>query len=337
MNSILLGPGMRQQPGQTMRGGPAGFPDGQGLPPNPLAQMLFSLFDPTAARHGDAVFTQEALDRVISELMETNQMGNAPGPADSEAISQLPKVKLTKDMIGDENKDEADCSICMEAAKLGDEVTRLFCSHWFHGPCIEAWLREHDTCPHCRKGIEEARAEAEGRDPSAGGSSDQKPSGGRPNDTGNGGNGSGPSGRRDFSPDHSPFFGEPPPMPGSYHHALWLSSPPPVPLTSRPNISNFGSGSQHDPFIIPETPHRSTRPHMPSRHSSGRSGSHSHRSHSGSHHRHSSSSSNHRTERSNSHRSHRGESRHTSPVPVQTPTSSGGIRETIRNLWGGGR
>ena len=39
------------------------------------------------------------------------------------------------------------------AADVGDTVTVLPCSHWFHHECIRAWLGEHDTCPHCRKGI----------------------------------------------------------------------------------------------------------------------------------------------------------------------------------------
>lgn len=115
--------------------------------------------DPANAAHGDAVFSQEALDRVITELMEQNQVGNAPGPAPEAAIRALPKKKVEKDMLDDKGK--AECSICMESVELGDQVTVLPCKHWFHEACITAWLKEHDTCPHCRKGIA-AQSEANG-------------------------------------------------------------------------------------------------------------------------------------------------------------------------------
>lgn len=123
------------------RGGPAG---------NPLA--LFSqLLNPANAAHGDAVFTQEALDRVISQLMEQNAGSNAPGPASEAAIQALPKRQLDKTMMGDDGK--AECSICMDGVEIGNEVTVLPCNHWFHDTCVTAWLKEHDTCPHCRQGI----------------------------------------------------------------------------------------------------------------------------------------------------------------------------------------
>ena len=102
-------------------------------------------------QHGDAVYSQEALDRIISQLMEQNQ-SNAPGPASAEAISSLPQKEITKEDL-DETTGKADCSICMDEALIGSQVTVLPCSHWFHADCIKAWLGEHDTCPHCRQGI----------------------------------------------------------------------------------------------------------------------------------------------------------------------------------------
>lgn len=113
--------------------------------------MLQRMMDPANATQGDAVFSQEALDRVITQLMEQNQGSNAPGPASEAAIRSLPKKKVEKDMLDDRGK--AECSICMDAVELGDQVTILPCKHWFHEICITAWLKEHDTCPHCRKGI----------------------------------------------------------------------------------------------------------------------------------------------------------------------------------------
>jgi hypothetical protein len=100
---------------------------------------------------GDFVYSQEALDRIISQLMEQNATGNAPGPALQEDIKNLAKREVTAEMIGPEG--HAECSICMDEVNIGEQVTDLPCHHWFHEQCISAWLGEHDTCPHCRKGI----------------------------------------------------------------------------------------------------------------------------------------------------------------------------------------
>ncbi|GAM84501.1 hypothetical protein ANO11243_024970 [Dothideomycetidae sp. 11243] len=113
--------------------------------------LFASMLDPAAMRGGDAVFSQEALDRVITQLMEQHTSGSAPGPATDEAISSLPKRNINEKDLGTEHK--AECSICMEEVNIGEQVTELPCHHWFHGDCIKAWLNEHDTCPHCRQGI----------------------------------------------------------------------------------------------------------------------------------------------------------------------------------------
>lgn len=101
-------------------------------------------------RHGDFVYSQEAFDRIISDLIEHNT-GNGAPPASQSAIDALPKIKVTQGMLGPEGK--AECSICMESVGVGDEVTQLPCLHWFHGQCIEMWLSQHNTCPHCRRPI----------------------------------------------------------------------------------------------------------------------------------------------------------------------------------------
>jgi len=132
---------------------------------NPFSMLFGSLLNPASAQHGDAVYTQEALDAVISQLMEQNATGTAPGPASREAIQSLPKVKVTQDMLGDDEKGKqgkGECSICMDEVGLGDEVVRLpDCGHWFHGECVGSWLSEHNTCPHCRKGVTDPKASSQ--------------------------------------------------------------------------------------------------------------------------------------------------------------------------------
>lgn len=121
-----------------------------GPPGNPF-HIFAQLLNPANAAHGDAVYTEEALDRIISQMMEQNAGGGAPGPASAAAIAALPKKQVDKSMLGQDGK--AECSICMNAVTIRDEVTFLPCNHWFHEDCVGAWLKEHDTCPHCRQGI----------------------------------------------------------------------------------------------------------------------------------------------------------------------------------------
>jgi E3 ubiquitin-protein ligase RNF115/126 len=134
-----------------------------GLPPG-LQGLFASLFNPANAVAGDAVYSQEALDRIISTLMEQHPTSNAPGPASEEAIASLPKKMLDEQMLGPELK--AECSVCMDDVHLHDEVVVLPCTHWFHEVCARAWLCEHNTCPICRKGIsgdQGSRNESENR------------------------------------------------------------------------------------------------------------------------------------------------------------------------------
>ena len=169
--------GMRMGPDGTPRGMPHPFhnTDPFGPGPNgpfiiaggpgmqgPFAQLL-NMFGPPGGMAGDAVYSQEALDRIITQLMEQHQAGNAPPPASDEAIKALPKRPITLKDQGDSGK--AECSICMDEVPLGDQVTELPCHHWFHFECIKAWLSEHDTCPHCRQGITPRDADAAAQQP----------------------------------------------------------------------------------------------------------------------------------------------------------------------------
>jgi len=131
--------------------GTAGGARQAGAPPPGPFDFLQHIMNPGNAQHGDFVFNQEALDRIVTQLMEQHQGGNAPPPASEEAIHSLPTKKVDESMIGDDGK--AECSICMDDVSLGDEVTVLPCTHWFHRECVTHWLKEHDTCPHCRKPI----------------------------------------------------------------------------------------------------------------------------------------------------------------------------------------
>lgn len=103
---------------------------------------------------GDAVYSREALEEVITQLGQQDPGVTGPPPASSTTIRSLPKKNVDKQMLGSDGKGE--CAICKDTVELGVEVTMLPCEHWFHFDCIEAWLSRHNTCPNCRQSIDSA-------------------------------------------------------------------------------------------------------------------------------------------------------------------------------------
>ncbi|KAI0801657.1 hypothetical protein GGR55DRAFT_667353 [Xylaria sp. FL0064] len=97
-----------------------------------------------------AVHSQE-LDRIVTNLIEASPQSNAPAPATEAAIASLQKKKPDEGMMGPELK--AQCTICIDEVKVGDEVVVLPCKHWFHQDCATFWLRQHNSCPVCRAAI----------------------------------------------------------------------------------------------------------------------------------------------------------------------------------------
>ncbi|KAK2728264.1 RING finger domain-containing protein [Colletotrichum kahawae] len=149
-SSVLAGAG------PPTSGGPPSPGQGQraaGGAPTLLHEIL-NMLNPANASHGDAVYTQEALDRIISTLMEQNPQSNAAPPATEDALSKLERKKVDEKMLGPEGK--AECTICIDDFSLGDDATVLPCKHWFHDQCVVMWLKEHNTCPICRTPIEES-------------------------------------------------------------------------------------------------------------------------------------------------------------------------------------
>ncbi|KAK2595920.1 hypothetical protein QQS21_006515 [Conoideocrella luteorostrata] len=151
-------------------------------------QEILNLFNPASATMGDAVYSQEALDRIITQLMEANPSSNAAPPASAEALRNLSRRQVDTKLLGPEGTVE--CSICIDEMKEGETAVFLPCNHWFHEDCVVLWLREHNTCPVCRTPIEQS-----------GRSSNQNPRGSNPSGDG----GSGPSNETPHS-HHPPSF-----------------------------------------------------------------------------------------------------------------------------------
>ncbi|KAF7303183.1 RING-type domain-containing protein [Mycena kentingensis (nom. inval.)] len=106
---------------------------------------------PQAGRMGDYVFNQEALDQIITQLMESSN-ASRPVAATDEIVEKLPREVLEEGspML------EKDCAVCKDQFKLETDdpdeqiVVTLPCKHPFHEPCILPWLKSSGTCPVCR-------------------------------------------------------------------------------------------------------------------------------------------------------------------------------------------
>src|SRR2546423_12639695 len=89
---------------------PAHVPPGHNHPgcpvTNPFA-ILSQLINPANAQQGDAVFSQEALDRVTSQLMEQNAGSKALPPASQDAIPSLPTQKDAQRLLSSEARAES--------------------------------------------------------------------------------------------------------------------------------------------------------------------------------------------------------------------------------------
>ncbi|CAN4114866.1 unnamed protein product [Withania somnifera] len=100
----------------------------------------------------------------LSENREDFVMDENVGPVVDHPIWYIRTVGLGQDVIDSISvfkyrKDEClmegtDCSVCLTEFEE-DENLRLLpkCSHAFHIPCIDTWLRSHKNCPLCRAPI----------------------------------------------------------------------------------------------------------------------------------------------------------------------------------------
>ncbi|KAH9920226.1 uncharacterized protein BXZ73DRAFT_91960 [Epithele typhae] len=123
---------------------------------DPFAELFGGMFGPGGmppgggenGRWGDYVFNQEALDQIISQIMENNN-AHQPVPATEQVVEKLPREVLEEGspLL------EKDCAVCKDQFKLETEdpdeqiVITLPCQHPFHEPCILPWLKTSGTCP----------------------------------------------------------------------------------------------------------------------------------------------------------------------------------------------
>jgi len=52
------------------------------------------------------------------------------------------------------DKDDNECTICMEDFEEGNHIRYLPCMHFYHQACIDSWLMRSFTCPRCMEAVD---------------------------------------------------------------------------------------------------------------------------------------------------------------------------------------
>ncbi|XP_037492561.1 RING-H2 finger protein ATL52 [Jatropha curcas] len=85
-------------------------------------------------------------DQISSEAWQSIN-----GGLDESIIKSITVCKYKK---GDGFVDGSDCSVCLSEFQENEDLRLLpKCSHAFHLPCIDTWLKSHASCPLCRANI----------------------------------------------------------------------------------------------------------------------------------------------------------------------------------------
>ncbi|CAG8447168.1 3096_t:CDS:2 [Cetraspora pellucida] len=110
------------------------------------AANIFNLFNLNGDPR-DYAWGSTGFDNIISQLMEQQAGRQAPPPATEDIINNLPKTKITKKQVAEE---QLGCPVCKDEFIVDEEVLILPCTHSFHKDCIAQWLKVSGTCPVCR-------------------------------------------------------------------------------------------------------------------------------------------------------------------------------------------
>lgn len=87
-------------------------------------------------------------------LMEVQEMLSRRRGLSNETIQQVASERWEPPAEGAETQEQ--CMVCLSEFTAGEEVRRLPCSHVFHAPCIDEWLRRCTDCPICKANVDRA-------------------------------------------------------------------------------------------------------------------------------------------------------------------------------------
>ncbi|PXF49527.1 hypothetical protein BWQ96_00597 [Gracilariopsis chorda] len=89
----------------------------------------------------------EHVHALQADLIDTETEVSGTPPASKKVIANLPYINVKRNGSGQ----LPTCPICTDQFELQEQARQLPCGHIFHSDCIVPWLKQHCTCPMCRK------------------------------------------------------------------------------------------------------------------------------------------------------------------------------------------
>lgn len=105
---------------------------------------------PESVTSGSPVPSHLVLSRIIL-WVDSSPAYSASPPASESALSSLDRQTVDQKTL--ETEGQAHCAVCLDDLKVGATGVILSCKHMFHEECIVRWLKEHNTCPICRRSV----------------------------------------------------------------------------------------------------------------------------------------------------------------------------------------
>uniref|UniRef100_A0A2C9WP39 RING-type domain-containing protein n=1 Tax=Manihot esculenta TaxID=3983 RepID=A0A2C9WP39_MANES len=100
------------------------------------------------------LIVRDPIDRTMVVDEEPREV--VPRGASTSALNKLKKQRFFAKKSGDGDELSDDCVICLEGLSGSREaLTKMTCNHTFHERCIFGWLKVQNSCPTCRRELED--------------------------------------------------------------------------------------------------------------------------------------------------------------------------------------
>ena len=100
--------------------------------------------------------SNRSFENLLHHLM-MNESSHASHPVTPKALEKLTRIHMKKDtdLINEWGSTDTSCGITLDPLEEGEIAIVLGCKHIYKEASILEWFKHHNTCPVCRKNVEQ--------------------------------------------------------------------------------------------------------------------------------------------------------------------------------------